>query len=423
MRLVTVLIALSASATLAGAQQVPFDQVVERLKLPEVSARMSALRLLEESGYPEAGAPIAALLNDPDDRLQRAAVYAELGLFLGTRIETRRHVALVVEVRESQPAARAFARPWSSLPIAPVPMEVVTGMLGPIRHEDPAFRIEATYALGILGQIDGTAPAPGYSAVAEALADGLGAPAPGFRIAVARSAGRMFRRCAAPCELPGLDRLGDALVHTLNDPDREVRLAALGALGDLRWSRAVQALTAAYEYHQKGADALVNLVALARVGHPSSAPTFKAALSRKEDAFRLAGAEGLARIGGTDAAFAAQGLAAARSRELLVVESFAAVRSGDAKAVGRLVQSVDAGGTRLQACTYLIELGNAAASPAAAALGAAGTETRLALIETLSVIGGASDLAAVEFVQTDKDARVAAAAERAAMRIKARSKR
>jgi hypothetical protein len=47
----------------------------------------------------------------------------------------------------------------------------------------------------------------------------------------------------------------------------------------------------------------------------------------------------------------------------------------------------------------------------------------LALIDTLSVIGGSGELAAVEALQNDKDARVAAAAGRVAMRIKARSAR
>jgi HEAT repeat protein len=233
----------------------------------------------------------------------------------------------------------------------------------------------------------------------------------------------VFRRCVAPCDLPGLERLGDALVHTLNDPEREVRLAALEAIGELRWARALQALTAAYEYYQKGPDALSNLAALARIAHPSSASVFRAALSRNEEAFRLAGAEGLARIGGPDAVFAASALATAQSRDLLVAESFAAVRSGDVRAIDRLIRAVDVGPTRAQARDYLIELGTTAAGPAAAALGSSGPDTRVALIEALSAIGGASELAAVEALRTDKDQKVAAAADRAAMRLAARSGR
>lgn len=406
----------------AGAQQVSFDEAVGRLRLPDVAARASALRLLEESAYPEAGVPIAALLSDPDDRLQRAAVYVELGLFLGTRIELRRHVALVVEVRDSQPAARAFDRPWSSLPIAPVPMAVVTALLGPIRHENLDFRVEATYALGILGQLEETRPQAEYRAVAEGLAERLADPAPAARIAVARAAGRIFRRCSAPCEVAGLDRLGDALVHTLNDPDRVVRLAALDALADLRWGRSMQAITAAYDYYQKGPEALAYLTALARIGHPASGPVFNAALAHKDETFRQAAIEGLARIGGADALSAAQSVGAARSRGLQLAAAFAETRSGEARAIDRLVQAVDEGPVRLQARDYLIEVGKGSAAPAAAALGSTGPETRLALLEVLSVVGGAGELPAAEALQHDKDGKVAAAAERVAMRIKARAR-
>ncbi len=420
MRAITAVMILLATAGQALGQQESFEEVVARLKLPTASARMSAMRLLEESGYPEAGAPVAALLGDPDDQVQRAAVYVELGLFLGTKITPHRHVRLIVEVRNDQPAARAFDRLWASLPIAPVPMEVVTGMLGPIRHQDTAFRVEATYALGVLGQIDGVAPAPGYKAVAEALAERLGDPEPAVRTAVARSAGRVFHRCAAPCEVPGLDRLGDALVRTLNDPERAVYLAALEALGDLRYARAVSSLVAAYDYERQHGDARPTLQALARIGHPSSAPLFKAVLAEKDADYRRAGAEGLARIGGPDAA---QALSAAETRELRAAQAFAAAMSGDTKAIDRVVEAVDSGATRAQARDYLIEIGKPAASRVAAGLSARDSQTRTALIEALSVIGGPAELPAIELLQRVRNGDVAAAAESAAQRIKARSPR
>lgn len=422
MKRVLTLVVLAAAVPLA-AQQISFEQVVAQLKAPEASARLSALQMLEASGYPEAGGPIAALLSDPDERLQRAAVYTELGLFLGTRIQIRRHVALVVEVREAQPAFRAFNRPpWSTLPVAPVPREVVAGMLKPIGHPDTGFRIESIYTLGILGQVDGTAPPAGVGQVAIALAERLADPSPFVRVAAARAGGRMFWRCAAPCEVDGLSRLGDALVHTLNDPDRDVRRAALEGLGDLRWSRAVQAITSAYDYYRKGDEALAYLVPLARIGYAGSVPVFRAAVGRPDDDFRWAGAEGLARVGGAEAAWAAQALAGTKSKVLQATAAFAEVRSGQAAAIARIVQAVDVPATREQAQRYLVELGQSSARPAAAALGSAGPEARVALLEVLSAIGGPAELPVVEPLQADHDARVAAAAERAALRIKARPK-
>ncbi len=80
------------------------------------------------------------------------------------------------------------------LPVAQVQDEVLVAMLGPIRQRDLAPRLEAIYALGLLGQLDGRSPTPAYKDVAEALAERLGDPSPETRIAAARAAGRVFRR-------------------------------------------------------------------------------------------------------------------------------------------------------------------------------------------------------------------------------------
>ena len=410
-----------ACAMPAAAQQLSFDDAVGRLRLPDVTARMQALSLLEESGYPEAGPPIAALLGDPDDRIQRAAMYAELGIFLGTRIELRRKVALVVELRDSRPAERLFDTPWSSLPVARVPDEVLIAMLGPIRHQDPAFRMEAIYALGLLGQLDGRAPTPAYKQIAESLAERLGDPVPETRAAVARTAGRVFLRGSAYADAPGVARLGDALVHTLNDPDRRVRMAALGSLGDLRWERSVQALTDGYEYYRGKPDALVYLATLARIAHPTSVPLFKAALAHRDSSYRMVAGEGLARVGGEEALAASAALIADRSAAVKVASAFASARAGQAAGIDRLLEAVDASSTRLQAQEYLIEIGGAAAPAVAGALSAQdGGERRIALIEVLGAVGGAAELPAVELYQRDAVAGVASAAERAGLRIKAR---
>jgi HEAT repeat protein len=412
---------LVAVAPTAGAQQLSFEDAIARLKLPDVSARLQALSLLEESGYPEAGAPIAALLTDPDDRVLRAAMYAEIGIFLGTRIELRRKVAGFVEVRDSRPAERLFDTPWSSLPLAPIPDEVVIAMLGPTKHPDPAFRFEAIFALGLLAQLDGRPPTAAYKELAEGLAERLGDPSPEIRVAVARASGRVFRRCPGNCELPGITRLGDALVHLLNDPDSRVRMAALSGLGDMRWARGVQALADGYQYHQGKSDALPYLATLARIAHPTSVPLFKSALGHRDSLFRLVAGEGLARVGGEEALAASAALLADRSVPVKVVSAFASAKAGQAAGIDRLILALDQTATRLQAQEYLMDVGAAAAAPAAAALSSGTAGKRLALVEVLSVVGGTAELAAVEALKRDANVDLSAGAERAATRIKARA--
>ena len=103
----------------------------------------------------------------------------------------------------------------------------VTGLLGD--PDDLTLRIEAAFALGVLAQIEGQA-GPEHAAVSAALAARLGDPEPGVRVAAARAAGRVFRRCASPCAGSDIERVGDALVHSLNDPDDAVVMAVLEGL-------------------------------------------------------------------------------------------------------------------------------------------------------------------------------------------------
>jgi HEAT repeat protein len=325
----------------------------------------------------------------------------------------------VVEVRETRPAERMFDSPWSWLPVAQVQDEVLVAMLGPIRQRDLAPRLEAIYALGLLGQLDGRSPTPAYKDVAEALAERLGDPSPETRIAAARAAGRVFRRGVAIAEAPGVGRLGDVLVHTLNDPDRRVRMAALTGLGDMRWERGLQAVADGYRYYQGKPDALPYLATLARIANPTSAALFKTALTHRDSVYRLIGGEGMARLGGEEALAASAALVADRVASVKVVSAFASARAGQAAGIDRLVQAIDIAETRLQAQEYLIDVGVGSAPSVAAALSGP-AEKRIALIEVLGVVGGSQELPAVEAQQRDSNPGVATAAERAALRIKAR---
>ena len=394
--------------------------MVRELQAPDPKARLEAVRLLAESGYPEAAAPIAPLLADPDERVAKEAMYAELGFFLDTRIEAERRVALVVQIKNPTPASRAFEGGWGALPLAPVPAEVIKGMTGLLAAPKLGARVEATYALGILAQVEGQ-PGPEHAAVSAALAARLGDPEPAARAAAARAAGRVFRRCTAPCAGADIERLGDALVHSLNDPDQAVVMAVLEGISELRFERAVQALTDLYNYEKKGPVALATLDALGRIGHPSSAPLFRAALTRKEAAAQRAAVEGLARAGDKEGvASAAVTLAKQRNSEVALGVAFAQQRVGESSRLDRLIEAAGGIGTYLQSQDYLIELGPPVAKAVAAVLPAASAQARVRLIEVLGVIGGADQLPALQAAGRDETASVAAAAARSVRRIKAR---
>ena len=102
------LVALPAAPPAALAQQRSFKEVVRDLDSPDAKVRLAAVRMLADAGFPEAAGPMAPLLADPDRRVAKEAMYAELGLFLDTRIEAERRVALVVQIKNPSAAFRAF---------------------------------------------------------------------------------------------------------------------------------------------------------------------------------------------------------------------------------------------------------------------------------------------------------------------------
>lgn len=402
-----------AAATLftvpALAQQQPFELVVGQLKSPDPRTRLSALKLLAESGYPEAAAPVAPLLSDPDPRIRREALYAELAFFVPSEPSRQR----------IPPAERAFHANLAAMPGERVPMEVVTGLLTPLKDESAKVRAEAAYALAVLGQVEGVAPDAGYKAVVEALADRLGDPDAAVRAAVARASGRVFRRCPAGCGVVAVERLGDALVRLLNDPSGAVQSAAMEGLGELRYERAVTGLTEALLYYKTGETAWAALDTLARIGHASSVPTFNAALANKDPNFRRSAVEGLARVGG-DKASDVIGAAAAVERDgsVTLAMAYGQHRLGRAAEATRIIQALGDKGLRQQAQEYLVEFGPPAAPQVAAGLVSTVPGVRVALLEVLGLTGTPREAALIEALQNDADPAVATAAQRTLSRIR-----
>ena len=98
-----------------SAQQIAFEDVVRNLRNPDPELRISAVRLLRESRYPEAIAPMAALVNDPINDIQLEVLSTQLGFFLVEDVPMKRKVAFIVEVRSGGRAPRASgaSRSWA----------------------------------------------------------------------------------------------------------------------------------------------------------------------------------------------------------------------------------------------------------------------------------------------------------------------
>src|SRR5688572_5713422 len=217
-RIAPIAVAMCLSAGAAAAQQsLRFDDVVRNLRNPDPKARLSAVHLLRDAKYPEAIAPMAALVLDPVDEIQLETIAAELGFFLEQDVKSKRMVAFVVEQRKSAIAQAAFdLGPYAVWP-RPVPAELVSALLQAVDDDNAKVRLEAMYATGVIARM----PLAGDQVAR--LTKALDHYDPAIRGAAARVIGRL--------KVTGTT---DALLKAVNDSQAPVRYAALRALGAVR---------------------------------------------------------------------------------------------------------------------------------------------------------------------------------------------
>lgn len=331
---------LGVLASPAAAQQARFDDVVRNLRNPDPKVRLSAVRLLRESKYPEAAGPMAALVNDPVDLVQLEAIAAERSFFLVNDVPGKKRVALLVEVRNPAPAETAFGLGPLAVWTHPVPPELVQALLEAVNDKNQKVRVEAIYTLGTIAR------PPLAAAPAADLIKALDHYDPVIRAAAARVIGRLEVASA-----------GDALITSVNDSTSMVRYAAMRALGEIREARAVPALTEQLTFYNTGEGGAAALEALARIASPSSVPVFTARLTDKDPRFRTAAAEGLGRTGDKSEVAALQmGAGNDTSAEARAAMAFALQKLGQ-HYVPRLVEFMTTPKTAGQVAAYLIELG------------------------------------------------------------------
>jgi len=388
---------LSASAS----QQERFDDVIRNLRNPDPKIRVSAVRLLRESKYPEAITPMAALLTDPVDEIQLEAIAAELSFFLVDAVPSKRRVALVLEVRSAGQAPAAFELGPLAVWPRPVPIELVTGLLTAVDDENQRVRLEAIYTLGTIAR------GPLGDEHARLLIKALDHYDPAIRAAAARVAGRLR-----------VTRAGDALIKAINDSATPVRYAAMRALGEIGEQRAVQALTEQFTFYRKGEGAWSALDALARIAHQSSVPLFKTHLADKDAFLRRASAEGLARAGDASEIGTLEAGAGNDGSEMVRAAMAFALQTLGRNYVPRLVESIDSAKMAPQVAGYFIELGAPIVPPLVAHLQDPSPVIRANVALVLGALGGEAALAALQPLTQDRDRDVVQAATRAIERIK-----
>jgi HEAT repeat protein len=395
------------TAVAAALAQPPerFEDVVRNLRNPDPKIRISAVRLLRETGYVEAITPLAAIVNDPVNDIQLEAIDAELSFYLVEPVPTRKRVALLIEVRTEGRAPAAFELGPLGMWPKPVPSELVDALLQAVDDEHKRVRVEAIYTLGAIGSASRVVLSE--AAVARLL-KALDHYDPAVRAGAARVVGRLQVKSA-----------GEALLKAVNDSSADVRYASMRALGDIKEERAIQALTEQLSYYGKGQGAWSALDALARIAHPSSLTLFQARLADKDPFLRRAAAEGLARAG-SKAMVEPFVMDVNQDPDEMVraAMTFALYKHGHVSYLGRLIDLMDSEALARQLQGYFVELGPATIDLLLVRMQEPDVDVRRNIVTVLGALGGESTVAALTPLTQDRDRAVATAATQAIERIK-----
>lgn len=398
--LVGVLAATIASG--AGAQQARYEDVVRNLRNPEPRIRLNAVRLLREAKHPEAIVPMAPLVNDALDQIQLEAIAAELSFFLVQDMPEKRRLAFLVEVRNRGGAPTAFdLGPLAAWP-RQAPPELIATLLKAVDDENPRVRLEAIYAVGVIGR------GPLAADAEQQLVKALDHYDPAIREGSARVAGRLAVKAAA-----------DPLIKAVNDSSADVRYAAMRSLGMLGEERAVTALTEQLKFYGKGEGAWSALDGLARIAHGSSIPVFTERLTDRDQYIRRAAAEGLGRAGDKPSIGALETAAGTDPSNTVRAAMQYALQKLGRNYIARLIEFLDEPRTTLQVQEYLIEFGPAIERELLPSLQEPDEGIRAAVADVLGEIGGDASLAALQS-HSDRDKDVVEAAKRAVERIRMR---
>jgi HEAT repeat protein len=390
--------AICAVAPAAAQTPAEWQDVIRNLRHPNPQARLDAVKQLGEAGYVPAAEAVSALIADPDDRVQLAAIDAELTFYLADRVGGRWSIGGGGGKSRAQQAFEAGPLVRTA---APAPPAIIDRLIAAMRDENARVQFDAVHALGFIAE----PPLP--AAQVTRLAAELDHYDPVMRAATARVLGRLRAREA-----------GDQLAVAMTDSSALVRMYAAEALGAIRDTKSAVALRE--RVGQSRGDMLETVVlALARIGLPEDIGLFRQRLTDRAPELRRAAAEGLGRAGDRDSIPALETmLKTDRADEARLAAAFALQRLGQTQShIIASMLAVD--DVSAQARDDLFELGAAAVPGVLQALKVAtGSRYRADLVQTIGYIGGTGEVASVEPLLRDPDERVQRAAAQAVTRLR-----
>lgn len=392
------LLCLVVSAPAAAQISPEWQDVIRHLRNPDANARLDAVNRLADAGFRAAAEPAAGLLTDPDDRVQLAAIEAQLAFFQADRPGGG---GLLGRGGSRSAAQDAFEAGPLLRGASPAPAVVLEQLLTAVRDDTARVRFDALHTFGFLAE----APLP--ADLATKLAAELDHYDPIIRAATARVIGRLRVESAA-----------DALAVALVDTNAVVRRYATETMGILR-DRQVAGPLREQLSRARGEMVGVTLLALARIGSSDDLALFRQRLVDRAPDVRRAAVEGLGVLGDRDSVAAIEGLLKNdRAAEVRLAAACALQRLGQQQshviAPMLVLRDVNA-----QARDCLVEIGPTAVPGIFATLQVAtDSRHRADLVQLVGYLGSATDVAALEPLATDRDERVRRAVTHAIARLR-----
>lgn len=384
-----VVAALALASTVATpSAQVVWQDVIRNLRHPDPAVRLASIQQLSRATYVASADAVAQLIADPDDRVQQAAIDAELSFFLIDRFE------------DTQAAFEAGPLVRGALAAPPV---LVDRLIAAMRDENVRIRFDAVHALGAIAE------APLSPAQIEALSDQLEHYDPIMRAATCRVFARLRVAEVAP-----------QLIVALGDSSAIVREFAIDALGRVRAEAAVPHLLSIVI---RDRDPLAGpaLLALARIAPASALEHFRKRLTDKQPLMRRAAAEGLGRLHDQASLAALKQMAAKdKSSSVRLAAQFALQALGEVQTHNLAAAMVlrDIGG---DARDYLLEIGRPAVPGVESALKVArDARHRADLVQLVGFIGGRENVVLVRPFLQDRNKRVVYVADNTIVRLNQR---
>ena len=411
---------LVLSSTLAQAERKSFDDEIANLKSPSAATRARAARALGETGRREAIPSLLTVLGDDEPKVRQAAVDS-LRLFKETEVVPGFVRALGdgdARVRESALSGimDVYIETEKTRPI--------DYFLSLFRADEPPPEIVPF--------------TPVEPSVFRALETLLHDPQTGLRRRAATALGllkasgsipalsaalgdpdrEVRARTIASLGLIGGDPAGEALVSVLNDPYRVIRIQAVDALGQMGHRPAGPALLALVESEKTTELGARAFSALARIGSPEARQLFLERMTSRRPVERRFSVEGLGRLSDPKLA---PGLVKDFLREpdpsVQLAYCFALVKVGRPEFVDRLALSLAQVDVKTQAHGYLVDLGRAGLPELYEYLSDPVADVRKGVAVVMMQLGDPASIPHLERLLSDPNPDVADRANRAIARL------